>query len=65
MDIQKIIADLREQLGCVEQAIVALEKIAGQQSPRRGRPPKRLSGATKTSNVTSQVAHQAVDAVLD
>jgi hypothetical protein len=54
MDIQKIIADFREQLRCVEQAIVALEKIARQQSPRRGRPPKWLSDAAKT---TSPVVH--------
>jgi len=43
MDIHKIIADLRKQRDGVEEAIMAIEKIARQQSPQRGRPPKWLA----------------------
>jgi hypothetical protein len=43
MDIQKILAELREQRDQVAAVIEALEKIAYQQAPRRGRPPKWLT----------------------
>jgi hypothetical protein len=43
MDIQKILAELREQRDQVAAVIEALEKIAFQQKPRRGRPPKWLT----------------------
>jgi len=40
MDIQKILAELREQRDQVTAVIEALEKISFQQKPRRGPPPK-------------------------
>ena len=43
MDIQKILAELREQRDQVAAVIEALEKISFQQTPRRGRPPKWLT----------------------
>ena len=43
MDIQKILAGLRQQRDQVSAAIEALEKIAHTQTPRRGRPPKWLT----------------------
>lgn len=43
MDIQKILADLREQRGQVAAVIEALERISYRQTPRRGRPPKWLA----------------------
>ena len=43
MDIQKILAELREQRDQVAAVIEALEKISFQQQPRRGRPPKWLT----------------------
>ena len=39
MEILKIIAELREERARIDEAIAALEKIALQQKPRRGRPP--------------------------
>jgi hypothetical protein len=39
MDILSIIAELREERTLLDEAILALEKIALQQKPRRGRPP--------------------------
>jgi hypothetical protein len=43
MDIQKILAELREHRDQVAAAIEALEGISSQQKPRRGRPPKWLT----------------------
>jgi hypothetical protein len=43
MDIQKILTDLREQRDLVDAVIEALQKIAQQQTRRRGRPPKWLT----------------------
>jgi hypothetical protein len=43
MDIQKILAELREQRDQVAAVIEALEKISYRQTPRRGRPPKWLA----------------------
>jgi hypothetical protein len=43
MDIQKILADLREQRDQVAAVIEALERISFLPTPRRGRPPKWLT----------------------
>jgi hypothetical protein len=43
MDIQKILTDFREQRDLVDAVIEALQKIAGRQAPRRGRPPQWLT----------------------
>jgi len=43
MDIQKILAELREQRDQVTAVIDALERISFEQKPRRGRPPKWLT----------------------
>jgi len=43
MDIQKILAELHEQRDQVTAVIEALETIAFQHKPRRGRPPKWLT----------------------
>jgi hypothetical protein len=50
IDIYKAIADLREQQRRVERAILAIEEMARLRQPRRGRPPKWLSSAAKTSS---------------
>jgi hypothetical protein len=42
MDIQRVLAYLREQRDHVEEAIVVFERIARRQAPRKGRPPKWL-----------------------
>jgi hypothetical protein len=51
MDIQRVLADLREQRDRVEEAIVAFERIARRQVPRRGRPPKWLMEKKKSDTV--------------
>jgi len=55
MDIQKILAGLREQRDQVAAVIEALEQISFQQKPRRGRPPKwvtvnRINASTNGSH---------------
>jgi hypothetical protein len=48
MDIQKMLAELREQRDQIEQAILVLERLALGQGKRRGRPPAWMaSAATK------------------
>jgi hypothetical protein len=42
MDTQNIVAQLRQELARIDQAISALEGL-GQTAPRRGRPPKAAS----------------------
>lgn len=43
MDIEKVLAKLRENRQQIDEAIVALERLAGGQQRRRGRPPKWLA----------------------
>jgi hypothetical protein len=62
MDIHKILVDLGEQRDRLEEAIVALEKFALRQSPRRGRPPKWLAaGRSDPVNKSVSVHVQAWD----
>jgi hypothetical protein len=44
MEIQRIIAELREERARLDEAISALEKVALTQKPRRGRPPALTKG---------------------
>jgi hypothetical protein len=39
MELEKIIAQLREDRARVDETIVALEKVLRTRAPRRGRPP--------------------------
>jgi hypothetical protein len=39
MDVRKIIAQLREERACIEEALVGIEKLLNLRAPRRGRPP--------------------------
>ena len=40
MQIQKMIADLREERARLDEALVCLVKLSQLRTPRRGRPPK-------------------------
>jgi hypothetical protein len=39
MDVMKMLADLRQERAAIEEAILTLERLAGGQGKRRGRPP--------------------------
>jgi hypothetical protein len=43
MDIPKMLAHLRNELGEIERAIIVLERLATGQRKRPGRPPKWMS----------------------
>ena len=43
MDINKMLAELREERERVDQAIIVLERIASGRSRGRGRPPKWMT----------------------
>jgi hypothetical protein len=59
MDIQKILAELRQQRDQISAVIEALGRIAYQQAPRRGRPPKWLAmnGISETKNGTNSAVN--------
>jgi hypothetical protein len=46
MEIQKIIAQLREERDQMNEAILSLERLVAGQGKRRGRPPLWLQNAT-------------------
>jgi hypothetical protein len=43
MDVLKMLSDLRSERNQIEEAILALERLATGQGKRRGRPPKWMS----------------------
>ena len=45
MDINKMLHDLRAELGMIEESIVVLERIAQGRGKRRGRPPRWMTAA--------------------
>ena len=49
MDILKMLAELRAERGQIEEAMVALERLAHGQGKRRGRPPKWMTSPTSTA----------------
>jgi hypothetical protein len=45
MDIDGMIAELRAERACLDEALIGLEKLAQKRTPRRGRPRKWLRPA--------------------
>jgi len=39
MNIQKLIAELRDERDCLDQIVLGLERLSRHRAPRRGRPP--------------------------
>jgi hypothetical protein len=48
IDIRKIIAELREERACLDEALMCLERLELKQAPRRGRPPLWMKAGDKT-----------------
>jgi hypothetical protein len=46
MDVNKMLADLRQEREQIEEAIIILERLARGRGKRRGRPPLWMSQAT-------------------
>jgi hypothetical protein len=55
MDVTKIIAELREELDRIDEAIVSLERLAYGRGRRRGRPPAWLAGERSRARVTPRM----------
>ena len=49
MDINKMLAELRQEREQIEEAIVVLERLARGRGKRRGRPPAWMTQLTTTS----------------
>jgi len=68
MDLVKMIAELREEHQAVVEAIQVLERLAGSQKKRRGRPPAWLSivhantAAPKQRNLSPEARKKMSDA---
>jgi hypothetical protein len=43
MNVEKVIAELREERACLDEVIISLEKLQSRRTPRRGRPPSWLT----------------------
>lgn len=54
MDLLSIIAELRKERDAVEAVILQMERLAGTQRKRRGRPPAFLAELTKTRKPFSE-----------
>ena len=61
MDIAKMISELRVERESIEQAIIALERVARGSGKRRGRPPKWMSESTQATR-TSKPAKRVFSA---
>jgi hypothetical protein len=48
MDLNKVLAQLREELENLDAAILSLERLQQEGPRRRGRPPKALSHLSRT-----------------
>jgi hypothetical protein len=46
MDVLKMLADLNQQRAEIEEAILAIERLASGKGKRRGRPPAWMAAAT-------------------
>jgi hypothetical protein len=51
MNIREVIAQLRAERACLDEALVSLERLELKRGPRRGRPPLW----TKVSSITPKV----------
>jgi len=46
MNVQKVIAELREERACLHEALMGLERLSSIRTPRRGRPPSWMAAGT-------------------
>ena len=53
MNLNKILAELRQEREQIDEAIVSLERLAAGSGPRRGRPPRWLQAHKTTGRPTT------------
>lgn len=56
MDVEKMLAELRRERESINDAILALERLASGRPRERGRPPKRASEVAKTDTARPSVS---------
>jgi hypothetical protein len=54
MDVNKMLAELRQEREQIEQAIIILERLARGRGKRRGRPPAWLSATSSPAVATTK-----------
>ena len=54
MDLNKVLAQLREELENLDTAILSLERLQTEGHRRRGRPPKALSNLARTARAVKE-----------
>jgi hypothetical protein len=59
MDVQKMLADLRQEREQIEEAILTLERLARGRGRRRGRPPAWMTAAKKRVKTAAEVKKAA------
>jgi len=57
VNVQRVIAELREERDCLDEVLIGLEKLQSRRTPRRGRPPSWMTmnsgSASKKANVAN------------
>ena len=59
MDVNKILAELRQEQELLEEAIVSLERLASGRGKRRGRPPAWMKKAAEGSQTDRPLRRRA------
>ena len=65
MDIEKMLAELRAEKQLIDEAIMAMERLASGRGPRRGRPPKWMSDAKERGGAAKTVGAAEEDGTDD
>jgi len=55
VNVQKVIAELREERACLDEALIGLDRLQSIRTPRRGRPPSWIttSGASASKKLNA------------
>jgi hypothetical protein len=61
MDVNKMLAELRQEREALEEAIMILERLARGRGKRRGRPPAWMSSMTKTAKKAGRPGRRRKD----
>ena len=66
MNVQRVIAELREERDCLDEVLIGLEKLQSKRKPRRGRPPSWMpmngGSASKKANAANGITKGGLSA---
>jgi hypothetical protein len=60
VDVQKVIAALREERACLDEALAGLERLQSRRIPQRGRPPSWIRTGGPSASKKANVADSAM-----